>query len=184
MRRVVLAIVSVLLAAVLILGVAGYALFTRPHGDPLAKADAIVVLGGEQDGRVQYGLDLARQGYAGTVVISAGDLDGDATTRRACASGTSQLTVVCFRPSPFTTRGEAMFVQRLGSQRGWRHVIVISWNYHLVRARYVFHQCFDGTVTMRPVPRPYDFNLERWAWIYAYQYGGMVKAAILGCDGA
>ena len=32
-------------------------------------------------------------------------------------------------------------------------MIVVSWNYHMVRARYIFSQCFDGGVTMRPVPR-------------------------------
>ena len=173
---------TAMLATVVVLAVAGYLMFTRPQGDPLIKADAIVVLGGEKDGRLAYGLDLARQGYANTVVLSNSYGDDDAEFRRACAAGTDVVTVICFRPDPFTTRGEAMFVARLAKQNHWSHVIVVSWNFHMVRARYIFHQCFAGTVTMRPVPRSYDYSLPRWAVTYAYQYFALAKAAVLGCD--
>jgi uncharacterized SAM-binding protein YcdF (DUF218 family) len=169
------------------LGVAGFLLFNRSHADPLTKADAIIVLGGEDDGRLQYGLSLAEQGYATTVVLSDAysDPEGDAADyHRACASGTATVTVICFRPSPYSTRGEAMFLARLAKQHNWTHVIVVSWNYHMVRARYIFHQCFDGNVTMHPVPRSYDFTLVRWAWEYAYQYTALIKAFALGCDKA
>ena len=171
------------LVAVAILGVTGYFLFNRPHADPLTKADAIIVLGGDNDGRVQYGLSLADQGYADTVVLSDSSPDtSDSASRHACAFSTAAITVICFRPSPPTTRGEAMYLARLAQQHNWTHVIVVSWNYHMVRARYVFHQCFDGTVTMSPVPRSYDFSLVRWARVYSYQYTALIKAFALGCD--
>lgn len=182
-RRVALAVGAAILCALIALGITGYFLFTAPHGDPLSHADAIVVLGGEkQDGRIQYALDSAYRGYADTVVISNSYGPDDPLIRRACAAGTAAITVICFRPSPFTTRGEAMFVQRTAADRGWKHVIVVSWNYHLVRARYIFHQCFDGTVTMRPAPVNFVHNPLDWAYIYAYQYVGLAKAAILGCS--
>lgn len=168
-----------------VLAVAGYLLFTRPHADPLSKADAIVVLGGDNDGRWEYGLDLARQGYASTVLLSNAYSDRPTDLsefRQACASSTATITVLCFIPDPFTTRGEAMYVARLAKQHNWTHVIVVSWNYHMVRARYIFHQCFDGDVTMRPVPRSYDYPPWRWAAEYGYQYAGFVKAVLLGCD--
>lgn len=174
------------LGMVAILGVTGYFLFTRPHGDPLTKADAIVVLGGENDGRLQYGLSLAKEGYAHTVVLSdsyRGDPVDMPDYQRACASGTPTVTVICFYPSPYTTRGEAMYLTRLAKAHNWTHVIVVSWNYHMVRARYIFHQCFGGSVTMHPVPRSYDYTPLRWAKEYAYQFGGLVKAFLLGCDG-
>ena len=183
-----LAIVALIcLAVVAVLGVAGYFLFNRPHADPLTKADAIVVLGGDNDGRFQYGLSLAEQGYADTVVLSDAYNDKPADLadfERACAAGSATITVLCFTPAPFTTRGEAMHLARLAKEHNWTHVIVVSWNYHMVRARYIFHQCFDGSVTMRPVPRTYDFALVRWAREYAYQYTALVKAFVLGCDTA
>lgn len=75
-----------------------------------------------------------------------------------------------------------MYLARLAKQHNWTHVIQVSWNYHMVRARYIFHQCYDGDVTMRPVPRSYDYTLVRWAWEYAYQYTALIKAFVLGCD--
>ena len=53
----------------------------------------------------------------------------------------------------------------------------------MVRARYIFSQCFDGGITMRPVPRTYDkLGVLKWSWIYAYQYAALAKATILGCQ--
>jgi uncharacterized SAM-binding protein YcdF (DUF218 family) len=170
--------------ALLVLGIAGYFLFVRPQGDPLTKADAIVVLGGAKDGRIEYGMNLARQGYASTVIISDSYDSRDPMVARACAASTATITVVCFRPDPFTTRGEAMFVARAAAQHKWKHVIVVSWNYHLVRARLIFHQCFGGEVTMQPVPRAYGYSPLKWLRIYAYQFGALAKAAVLGCDRA
>lgn len=59
-------------------------------------------------------------------------------------------------------------------------MIVVSWGYHLVRARYVFGHCFDGGTVMRAVPRQYRFNLADWALTYSYQAVGMLKAFVQG----
>lgn len=184
-RTAALSCGAALVVVLLVLGLVGYQLFVREHQDPLRPADAIVVLGGEHDGREDYGLQLAREGYARTVLISdpyrpytpldTGIMD------RVCSASTSTIEVICFAPVPSTTQGEAMFTQRMAKQRGWHSVIVISWRYHLVRARYIFRQCFDGQTVMRSVPRDYSLPLWRWTFEFAYQYGGLVKAAIIGC---
>jgi uncharacterized SAM-binding protein YcdF (DUF218 family) len=180
-RRLLVWLTVTALAVSSIAGVAGYMMFTRPHVDELTKADAIVVLGGDKDGRIDYGFELARQGYADTVVVSNDYGENDPMIQQACSSGTETITVVCFIPDPWTTRGEAMFTAQLARERGWDHVIVVSWNYHMVRARYIFAKCFDGELTMRPVPRSYDFDILGWAHTYAYQYAAMVKAVMVGC---
>jgi uncharacterized SAM-binding protein YcdF (DUF218 family) len=184
LRRAALAAAAVILPALLVFGISGYLLFTRPRADPLSNADAIVVLGGDDDGRMQYGLQLAREGYADNVVISNSYNPGNSAYATSCAAGTSTITVTCFRANPFTTRGEAMFVQRLATEQHWKHVIVVSWNFHMLRARYIFHQCFDGTVTMHPVPRAYDYPLTEWFRVYSYQFVALAKAFVLGCDEA
>jgi len=183
LRRLVTAGVAVLfLGAVAALG-GGFLLFNRPHADPLSKADAIVVLGGDWDGRVEFGLDLARRGYADTVLLSDGyPMQRRVELKRICADGVAGVRVICFQPEPYSTLGEAKFVAELAEQNHWTHLIVVSWNYHMVRARYIFGQCFDGEVTMRPVPRSYDrIGVSEWLWIYSYQYAALAKAAILGC---
>lgn len=193
--RTVLSLVVALVVFVAAYASVGYQLFYREHSDALRKVDAIVVLGGEHDGREDYGLQLAREGYAKTVLISnpymtnsglkrfVGEkAESQALMQRVCSSGTADIEVICFAPDPSTTRGEAMFAQRMAKQRNWHSVIVISWRYHLVRARYIFGQCFDGDVVMRPVPRNYPSSTMFWAYTFAYQYAGLTKAAILGCD--
>lgn len=182
------------IALVSLIGIGGYCAFTKARIDPLTGADAIVVLGGEHDGREEYGISLAQQGLAPTVVLSNPYSRGDATMRKYCpttevkpadlsAPKQSKVEVLCIAPSPSTTRGEAMFTQDLARERGWQHIIVVSWRYHLPRARYVFDQCFDGTVTMRPTPRSYDFSLVEWEFTYLYQMAGFVKAGLQGsCD--
>jgi uncharacterized SAM-binding protein YcdF (DUF218 family) len=180
-RRFLLWATAAALVVVTVAGVAGYELFTRPHVDPLTKADAIVVLGGDQDGRIDYGLELARQGYADTLVIADSYPPDYPVIRRACASGTERLEVVCFVPDPWTTLGEAMFTSAMARERGWKHLIVVSWNFHMVRARYIFEKCFGGELTMHPVPRAYDYSVGYWAYIYAYQYAALAKAATLPC---
>lgn len=72
-------------------------------------------------------------------------------------------------------------MRRLAAEYNWHSVIVVSWRFHLVRARYIFGQCCSGTVIMRAVPRTYARPLWRWTYTYAYQFGGLAKAAVLGC---
>lgn len=177
------------LALVVIVAVAfsvtGYRLFGVDHGDPLRRVDAIVVLGGDHDGREFYGLDLARRGYASAVVVSDPYYPrqrGDAEVMAAaCGARIPGVTVTCFTPDPETTRGEARYVAALAGQRHWRSLMVISWRYHLVRARYIFRQCFDGDITMTAVPRSYSTFPPVVAGTYAYQFAGLAKAALLGC---
>ena len=183
LRRLVFVGVAMLMSCAIAAGVVGFYLFNRPHIDPLAKADAIVVLGGEWDNRVAYGLDLARSGYADTVVLSDSYIGHREDMRRACEDPIPGVTVICFTPQPYTTRGEAIFTSELAAEHHWSHVIVVSWNYHMVRARYIFSQCFAGGITMRPVPRTYDkLGVLKWSWIYAYQYAALAKATIMRCQ--
>jgi uncharacterized SAM-binding protein YcdF (DUF218 family) len=181
-RVAVQAIATLVAILVIDVAVSGFILFTNASVDELQHADAIVVLGGEHDGREDYGLDLARQGWAPTVVLSNPYAANDAVMQRVCKLD-SDIEVICIRPSLLTTRGEAAAVRGLANQRAWHKVIVVSWRYHLPRARLVFRQCFsnqpDATV-MRAVPRQYQFSLLHWESVYIYQFAGYAKALFQG----
>jgi uncharacterized SAM-binding protein YcdF (DUF218 family) len=193
-KRRILTALEVIVAVVLILlvdlGVSGYLVFTHARVDPLQKADAIIVLGGEHDGREDYGIRLAREGWAKTVVISDPYWSGDRTMKRVCPSpgeragpDAGEIEVICRRPEPMTTRGEALIMRELAEQRGWRRIIVVSWQYHLPRARLIFRQCYtpDAAATvMVAVPRRYQYSLLEWEFVYAYQWGGLAKAVVQG----
>ena len=164
-------------------GASGFVLFTHASEDPLERADAIVVLGGEHDGREDYGVSLARDGWAPTVLISNPYPADDPVMERVCRESDDNVEVICLAPDPLTTRGEALMAQRLARERSWSKIIVVSWRYHLPRAKFIFDQCFvdrDDAVLMRAVPRRYQQSILSWELTYLYQYGGLVKALVQG----
>ncbi|MGV0850938.1 YdcF family protein [Mycolicibacterium phlei] len=186
---------TVVLAVVVVdMTIAGYLLLTNAAVDELEPADAILVLAGEHDGREEYGIELARQGWAPTVVLSDPYREDDAVMNRVCPGrndtnaelrrdNEADVEVVCMVPDLLTTRGEAIAMRQLADERSWTKIMVVTWRYHLPRARFVFRQCFserpDATV-MVAVPRTYDFSVPEWELTYAYQFAGFAKAAILG----
>ncbi|KMO84408.1 hypothetical protein BST22_22125 [Mycolicibacterium chubuense] len=167
-------------------GATGTFFFAHAQPDPLRKVDAIVVLGGEHDGREAYGLKLAEQGYAPTVLISDAYGPRDVVMEEVCKPR-ADVEVICKRSKLQTTRGEALMTRALAEQRGWRSIIVISWRYHMPRARWIFNACFASpsrSIVMRDVPRSYPFSVARWQYTFLYQYAAWVKAEVQGsCDG-
>ncbi|MBJ7339079.1 MAG: YdcF family protein [Mycolicibacterium sp.] len=160
-----------------LVGVTGFVVFKHATVDPLQRADVIVVLGGEHDGREDYGISLARAGWAPTVLLSNPYDADDPIMRRVCHESGGGIETMCLRPNPLTTRGEAEMTHRLAKERSWNRIIVVSWRYHLPRARMIFGKCFPdpGALVMREVPRPYDMSILSWEFVYFYQYAGLVK---------
>jgi uncharacterized SAM-binding protein YcdF (DUF218 family) len=181
-RVTIEAIAAVIIVVLVDVTISGYLLFTNSKVDELEHADAIVVLGGEHDGREEYGIQLAAEGWAPTVVLSNPYLRGDQVMERACQPR-EDVEVICVRPPLLTTRGEAMAVRTMAEERSWEKIIVVSWRYHLPRARLIFRRCYserrDGIV-MRPVPREYRYSLLQWDGVYIYQFAGYAKAALQG----
>jgi uncharacterized SAM-binding protein YcdF (DUF218 family) len=164
-------------------GVSGVIVFGHAASDPLRRVDAIVVLGGEHDGREDYGLSLARDGWAKTVLLSDPYPATDPVMRRACSDTSGGIEVICMRPEVLNTRGEAQMTHRLAVKRSWKSIIVVSWQHHLPRAGLIFRQCFSDrpdAVVLRAVPRRYDISILTWEFIYMYQYAGVVKATFQG----
>jgi uncharacterized SAM-binding protein YcdF (DUF218 family) len=164
-----------------VIGVTGVVVFSHAPEDALQKADAVIVLGGEHDGREEYGRRLVRSGYASVLVLSDPYPKSDPVMRRACDSARDDVETICVRPNPLTTEGEATLTRRLATERGWTKVIVLTWRYHLPRARFVFSKCLSwppDRLVLRGVPRDYDLPLGYWEYIYSYQFLAFAKAAI------
>jgi uncharacterized SAM-binding protein YcdF (DUF218 family) len=125
---------------------ASAALFVWPREDDPAGADAVVVLAGARDSRLAKGLELIRDGAAQTLVISDGRARGWQIGNRLCDGEATGFRVVCFRPEPYSTRGEAEDVARLAQARGWRSLVVVTSRYHVTRARMLFRRCTDAAV--------------------------------------
>ncbi|KWX26187.1 MULTISPECIES: YdcF family protein [Mycolicibacterium] len=182
MRRKVFVFGGAVLAVILVLsGVSGAFLYSNAREDQLRKADAVIVLGGEHDGREDYGLSLVRDGAAPVLVLSDPYPPTDRIMRRVCQEAVANVEILCRKPELLTTRGEAILTRQLAQERGWKSVIVVSWRYHLPRARRIFEQCFSpdpGALVMRAVPRDYDFSVAEWQFTYLYQNISTVKNAL------
>ena len=121
-----------------------------------------------------FGLDLAEQGWA----PRTGDFNPAGTDNRRladlCAAPDPGITVHCFVPDPVTTKGEGRELRRLATLHGWHTVIVVTFQPHISRARYILGQCFDGDLVM--VASPAHLTPARWGFEYAYQTAGYVRA--------
>jgi len=173
------------LNVVLALGV-GYGLATHTRVDALAPADAVVVLAGAHDGREVYGIELARQVGAHTVLLSNSYPPDDEVMRRICRATSAEIEIVCRTPEPSTTRGEAIMARELADARGWQRIVVLTWRHHLPRARIIFGQCYsDDTdaIIVRHMPGKPDLRLHSLLYFYVYQYMATGKTLLLGdCD--
>lgn len=149
MRRPLLLIALIALAA---LAVASVPLFIFYDDDSVAKADAVMVLAGEKR-RLPIALELVERGVAPVLVISDG-LDPRWTqANRLCRFG-DPVRIVCVRPDPYSTRGEARLAARLAQKHGWDSLIVVTSRFHLFRARTLFERCFDGRLDLVGAPNP------------------------------
>jgi uncharacterized SAM-binding protein YcdF (DUF218 family) len=117
-----------------------------PAQDRARRADAVVVLAGDHL-RLGKALELMTRRVAPTLVISDGLARGWHRANRLCR-GRERFRVICFRASPYSTRGEAETVARMAAARRWRSVVVVTSTYHVTRARLLFRRCVDGQVSV------------------------------------
>jgi uncharacterized SAM-binding protein YcdF (DUF218 family) len=142
-------------------------LFVWPRTDPVPrKADAVVVLSGGRDSRLDPALALVRRGIAPLLVISSPAEDRKwRTAQRLCKAGpeTTTFRVLCFEAVPFSTRGEARAIARLAKAHGWTRVVVVTSTYHVTRAHMLIRRCYSGELSMVGAGSPWWRLPEEWA---------------------
>jgi uncharacterized SAM-binding protein YcdF (DUF218 family) len=181
LRRLAFVVIAAIVGANVLITASGYFVFNRAASSPLEKADAVVVLAGEHDGREEYGISLAQRGLASTVVLSNPYRGTDESMHRLCTARYHNIEVLCDRPPLTTTRGEAMMASELAAQRHWHRLIVVTWRFHLPRTRFTFGRCLPPGTTAAyvAVPRQYLYSLAVWELQYLYQYAALAKAAVV-----
>ncbi|MGC0362815.1 uncharacterized SAM-binding protein YcdF (DUF218 family) [Rhodococcus sp. 27YEA15] len=157
---------------------AGWPVYVNPVIDVPEKADAIIVLGGDHDGREEYGLSLAEQGYAPQIIFSNPYRSTDAKMNAICG-GTYDFELSCFKPDPSTTRGEGQEIRRRAQAQGWTRIIVVTFVPHVSRSRYIISRCWDGEIDVVADRKP----LPVWVWAanYVWQTAGYVRAQFQQC---
>ena len=164
MKRRALLVLAVLVGAWL---VACAVLFVWPSEPaPPGHADAVVVLSGGRNSRLDPALKLIREGVAPVLAISGARQDPRwQKARLLCDEGhTAAARVICFEPTPFSTRGEARSIARLARQHGWNKVIVVTSTFHVTRARLLVRRCYPGQLWLVGAPAPWWRLPEEWAF--------------------
>jgi uncharacterized SAM-binding protein YcdF (DUF218 family) len=164
--RVALGCACLVIAALV---VASYLLFVRPSTSGTGRGDAVVVLAGGRGERLTRARALMDRDVAPTLAIS----NGTCGARR-------RYRMICFRPDPQTTRGEAEAVRRLARANGWNRIVVVTSTYHVTRARILVHRCYAGhTVFVGATPPD---GIAGWTKRIVHEWMGLVEAlAVRGC---
>lgn len=166
-RRKVLALIGLLLVLFVF---ATARLFLWPPSNTPTAANAVVSLSGPWQHQANAALSLAHQGYSKIVVVSLGN-----NNRDLCPPAPPLIQVICFRPNPVDTRGEAEFVARLAARRHWRKIIVVPERSQTTRARLLFERCTGISMEFVPVQDP----SSRVPYDLLYQWAALVKALVL-----
>jgi uncharacterized SAM-binding protein YcdF (DUF218 family) len=153
--------------------VASVWLFGFPKTDAPGRANAVIVLSGSQADRIPRALAVMRAHAAPLLVIS----DGRQETPRLCGRR-RPYRVLCFRPNPYSTRGEAEEIGRLARAHGWRTIDVVTSRYHVYRARLIVERCYRGRLRMVD-SRP---SLARYAYGALLEWPKLLLAVTLRRD--
>jgi len=137
--------------------------------DKLAKADAIVVLGGDNNGeRVNEGVKLYRKGYAKYLLMSGGPLSWKLTyaqwmKKQAVESGVPESAILLEDRSRSTLE-DARFSLPIVAKKKFSSIILVTSPTHTRRAARVFRKVFSPAgikVIIYPAEKS-EFNPERW----------------------
>lgn len=151
-----------------------FIVFPRIDAVP-AHADAVLVLGPPVPERVAVAERLLAAHRVDTALVSVPGEASEWDVQGLCA----RSDVICFKPDPSTTRGEAEVLRRYAAARHWSSVVVTTTTSHITRARSIVGRCFTGEVSM---VADSEAPFRGWAYQYAYQTAATVKAWILqGC---
>jgi hypothetical protein len=162
-RKVLIALAAVFL----VMCAATARLFIWPELGMPSRVDAIVVL--DSPGHpLNFAVRLAAQRRAPFLVVSQGTL----ASRDPCPRQIPGVTLICFNPTPPTTRGEAEFVGRLAKKYHWQSIAVVAITPQDTRARLRVERCFPGQVYVVTAP----IGLSAWPYQIVYEWAALVKA--------
>jgi len=141
-------------------------------GDPVQKAEAVVLLSGGDDARLVEAAKIYQEGLAdillltetGTIPEGGGPRASSLLGQQAVAAGVAAGAIHTTLGKSASTRDEAAAVLAYCQQEGLRTIIVVTDPYHTRRTQIVFRSIFMGSginVLVRPV-RDHWYQSSTW----------------------
>src|SRR5512135_1479950 len=112
--------------------------------DELKPADVIVVLGGEDKERVEYGVKLFKEGWArkDRIIMTGGPLVGKYTYAGLMKEQAEDLGVpgkyVLLADRSRTTEDDAKYTGEILKRNGYKSIVLVTSPYHSKRASVIF----------------------------------------------
>jgi len=139
--------------------------------EPLEKAQAIVVLGGDNrmGDRVRHAAELYHTGWAPWVVLTGTSYrtyfnEVTLMEQEATNLGIPRERLVVLPQGGQSTLEEALALRSVLAEHNWRKIIVVTSNYHTRRARRIFHAVYrrHGTQVLMSAAPDSNFDTRRW----------------------
>ena len=133
-------------------------------------ADAIMILGDDnlQGDRATRAAELYRAHWATHVVASGRPIRPyisvpDLMRRDLEQRGVPDSAIVPYARPVGNTLEEAQALRQLAIERGWRHVLVVTSDYHTRRSRFIFHRVWPHDYDFRIISaHDTDFDPDSW----------------------
>lgn len=138
--------------------------------EPPAHADALIVLSDDDywGSRVERAAELFHENVAPVIVASGRMLRpyagiGEYMLHDLNDRGVPAASVIVFKQRATDTRDEAEALRALVLGQRWKHVVIVTSNYHTRRARYIFRRIFPTTITVDvAAARDPSFDPQDW----------------------
>lgn len=136
--------------------------------DELKQADVIVVLAGEEEERVIYGVKLFKEGWArkDRIIMTGGPVVGKHTYAGLMKEQAEELGVpgkyILLADKSKSTEEDAKYAGDILKKNGYTSIILVTSPYHSRRASIIFKEILPG---IRVISAPTDkswLGLEEW----------------------
>ncbi|HEV2205557.1 MAG TPA: YdcF family protein [Candidatus Acidoferrales bacterium] len=159
--------------------------------DSPRASDAIVMLGDDNytADRAHRAAELIHDGWAPRVVASGRYLRpymsvSQLEKRDLIADGVPGSAVILLPQHARDTREECTVIGRFLGQRGWKHVLLVTSNYHTRRADYICSRLMPhGTEMYVVAAKDSDYNPNHWwqtrqgAKLFFHEFTGLIVSA-------
>jgi len=159
--------------------------------DSPRASDAIVVLGDDNyDGdRATKAAELIKSGWAPRVVASGRYLRpyasiADLERRDLIDRGVPASAILPFSHHAENTREECSDLAEFLGARGWKHILIVTSNYHTRRAEYICSRLLPPGTDLRVVAAPdSEYNPDNWWYhrkglkTFVHEVTGLVVSA-------